>query len=128
MLLGAPGIATRSILTNSFLLLLVRHLLLLAMHLLLGARTLLVTRSYFDSLLGLETECDQELLISWDCQGCLVDWACSTAGKAPKLQRRGDFQATLGVCATSGKALVTNSDALVTSVGGSVYFFWNSTL
>ena len=25
-------------------------------------------------------------------QGCLVDWACSTAGRAPKLSRRGDFQ------------------------------------
>ena len=26
-------------------------------------------------------------------QGCLVDWACSTAQRAPKLSRRGDFQA-----------------------------------
>eukprot|EP00435_Cladocopium_sp_Y103_P010890 s435_g2.t2 len=26
-------------------------------------------------------------------QGCLVDWACSSASKAPKLHRRGDFQA-----------------------------------
>ena len=26
-------------------------------------------------------------------QGCLVDWACSAKQRAPKLQRRGDFQA-----------------------------------
>jgi len=37
--------------------------------------------------------CAEDLKEANVAQGCLVDWACSTTAKAPKLQRRGDFQA-----------------------------------